>query len=285
MISSDIEIGAGELVVHSGPKISEGVGQRSEGGRTTFLTNALGDVYARVVDGQEEAVDPDQWGWVSEAPENRRRVEDISALPGYTVTITSDPSLFRVPGPKPKRSKGSLKWDDGAAPAAVTMSKAGAADCAAARYGRLSDALAWATSALPRNPQSRPFHVWDLLVGRLIVVDYQPVIAPGGVGSVYVVEDGIGVKIGYTTGEVAIRVAGLQTGNPRLISTVATILDADDVVEAHLHSQFAKWAMQGEWFDRNQLLALARAAGGWKELLRQRLPERDWNIVLEAPYG
>ena len=250
-----------------------------------FLTNALGDVYAREVDGREEAVNPDDWGWTSGAPELRRRVEDVQALPGYTVTVTPDPKLLHVPGPRPKRSKGSLKWDNGAAPAAVALSKAGASDCAIGHYGRLTDALAWATSALPRNPQSRPFHVWDLLTGQLIVVDYQPVVAPGGVGSVYVVEDGLGVKIGHTSGQVAIRIAGLQTGNPRLISTVATIADASEVVEAHLHSQFAEWAMQGEWFDRNKILALARAAGGWRELLRRHLPGDDWDIVLEAPYG
>lgn len=80
------------------------------------------------------------------------------------------------------------------------MSKAGAEDGAGGQYGRLSDAVAWSVSALPRNPQSRQFHVLDLVRGRRIVMDYEPVIEPGGVGAVYVVEDGLGVKIGIPQG-------------------------------------------------------------------------------------
>ncbi len=124
-----------------------------------YLTNALGDVYAPDVDGHEEPVNPDDWGWLSGTHEKRRPLEDLRALPGYTLTITPEPELRWLPGPRPKRSKGILKWADGAAPAAVALSKAGAPDGASGQYGRLSDALAWAADALPRNPQSRPFHV------------------------------------------------------------------------------------------------------------------------------
>lgn len=252
---------------------------------TKYLTNALGDVYARVVDGQEEPLNPDDWGWVSGPHEKRRPMEDVQALPGYTVTVIPEPGLLRQPGARPTRSKGFFKWIDGAAPAAVAQSKAGAEDGASGQYGRLSDALAWATAALPRNPQSRPFHVLDLVVGRRIVVDYEPAVMPGGAGSVYVVEDGIGVKIGHTMGPVAVRVAALQTGNPRLISTIATVSDVGYAVEAHLHNAFAQWAMQGEWFDRNHLMADAREAKGWGHLIRLRLPAGEWMITVHPPYG
>jgi hypothetical protein len=250
-----------------------------------YLTNGLGDVYARVVDGQEEPVNPDDWGWLAGTHEKRRPLEDLQALPGYTVLVTADPELRWIPGPRPGRSRGIFKWAAGAAPAAVAMSKAGAADGASGQYGRLSDALAWATDALPRNPQSRPFHVLDLLEGRRIVIDYEPVITLGGAGSVYIVEDGIGVKIGHTAGPVALRVASLQTGNPRLISTIATVTDAGLEVEAYLHNAFAQWAMQGEWFDRSHLMAEARIAKGWGHLIRLRLPSGDWNINVHPPYG
>lgn len=250
-----------------------------------YLTDALGDVYARDVDGQEERVIPDDWGWLSGAHEKRLPLEGLQALPGYTLTVTPEPELRRLPGPRPKRSKGILKWTEGAAPAAVALSKAGAPDGASGQYGRLSDALAWAADALPRNPQSRPFHVLDLIEGRRIVIDYEPVVVSGGAGSVYVVEDGIGVKIGHTTGPVALRVASLQTGNPRLISTIATVANAGPDVEAHLHNAFAPWVMQGEWFDRSHLMAEARTAKGWGHLIRLRLPAGDWNIEVHPPYG
>lgn len=250
-----------------------------------YLTNDLGDIYARLVDGHEEPVNPDEWGWVVEKPELRRSVEDVSALPGFTVEVVSDPNLRRDPGPKPKRARGFFKSTDGSAPPAAAMSKAGAADGAGAQYGRLSDALAWSVAALPRNPGSRPFHVLDLLRGQRIIVDYKEVIAPGGSGAVYIVEDGIGVKVGHTTGSVALRIAALQTGNPRLISAIALVMNADLSVESHLHQEFAAWAMQGEWFDRSQLLAAARETNGWGALIRSRLPAADWVITVFPPYS
>lgn len=47
-----------------------------------------------------------------------------------------------------------------------------------------------------------------------------------GHGPVYRLEDGFGMKVGYTDGPVAKRVAGLQTGNSRKITSIAEILGA-----------------------------------------------------------
>lgn len=43
--------------------------------------------------------------------------------------------------------------------------------------------------------------------------------------------------------------------------------------------------MQGEWFDRNHLLALARDEGGWGNLLRRHLPPGDWDVTVYPPYS
>lgn len=56
------------------------------------------------------------------------------------------------------------------------------------------------------------------------------------------------VKIGYTAGEPARRVAGLQTGNPaRLVLRWSG--DGDQLLERHLHVVFNDYRVQGEWFD------------------------------------
>ncbi len=244
-----------------------------------YLTNALGDVYGRVIDGREERVNPDDWNWGTGQPEKRRSLEEIEGLPYFTVNVEEGLSI--PPGPKPKRPKPFFRSDAGAAPPARATSNGGASG----KYSRLSDALGYAVWSLPRNPQSNPFRVDDLVAGRLIRIDYSPPPPqPEGKGLVYVIEDGLGVKIGYTVGPAASRVADLQTGNPRLISVIATISGASDIVELHLHNQFAKWNVRGEWFDRSNLLALAREEGGWNNLIHSRLHAGDWHITVFPPY-
>ena len=51
---------------------------------------------------------------------------------------------------------------------------------------------------------------------RPIRVFYEPTLQPASdAGTVYIIEDGFGIKIGHTTGIVAKRIADLQTGNSR----------------------------------------------------------------------
>ena len=103
-------------------------------------------------------------------------------------------------------------------------------------------------------------------------------------GPADVLGGGHAYKIGHTTGQVAARIAGLQTGNPRVIRTVASIAPAIDAVEAHLHTQFAPWYLRGEWFRRDEITAEVAAAGGWKHFLALHLPPGDWRIEVQPDY-
>jgi hypothetical protein len=150
-----------------------------------------------------------------------------------------------------------------------------------AYYDRLSDALGRTWERLVREPECGPFLVYDFVGGRLIRVTYDPPpLTPGGAGTVYVLDDGDAIKIGHTVKQVALRIASLQTGNPRVIRTIATIAEASSEVESHLHNAFAEWNRRGEWFDRDKLHALAEAAGGWESLLHKHLEGDGWHITL-----
>ncbi len=102
-------------------------------------------------------------------------------------------------------------------------------------------------------------------------------LQPGGAGLVYGLDDGYAFKIGHTTGHVAARVAALQTGNPRLIRTLATVRPATDAVEAHLHTQLGV-SLRGEWFLRAEIAAQVESTGGWESFLLGHLPEGNWTI-------
>lgn len=200
-----------------------------------YRVDAAGDVYARDRDGgvRSDEVDPDAWGWGSPAhripAEQRATLDELAALPGFTVEVVPIPRV--VPGPRPDRSTWP-HWTDGAAPPASYESAGGANG----HFSRLSEALGYVAGSLPANPASSPYVVHDLVGGRRIEVGYTPPpVGPGGEGVVYVVDDGVAIKVGHTVGPPAVRIKGLQTGNPRLIVTLATIAAASPAVEAHLH--------------------------------------------------
>jgi hypothetical protein len=93
-------------------------GSGAVGGPLGYLTNAMGDVYARLVDGVEEPVDPDAWGWLSDGGqvEERKSVDDLRGLPGFTVVEEDGPRI--QPGPRPTRSVKLFTWKEGSAPPA-----------------------------------------------------------------------------------------------------------------------------------------------------------------------
>jgi hypothetical protein len=248
-----------------------------------YKVNAMGDVYA-TLDGTP--VDPDDWGWVNQAGRNdhaelRRSLESVVELPGFTVDETAIPRV--APGPK-VRGSNLERPVEGNAPPAVVESKDGV-DGTRANYNRLSDAVGAAVDRLLRRPDSSPMVVHDLVGGRRIRVSYTPTLQAGpGLGSVYVIEDGFGIKVGHTTGPVAKRIAGMQTGNPRPISVIAEIHGASTAVEAHLHNKLAQWSLTGEWFDRAKLMAMAVGHGGIEAWLRSLLDGDTRPITVHAPY-
>lgn len=249
-----------------------------------YVTNDLGDIYGRRRDdGTVEPFDPDEFGWVRprrQLPtESRRSLDQIETLPGFSVTV--EPGLQLVPGRRPQRLPRKLQWETGAAPPAAVESGAGFGG-RQVTYDRLTNALGILARRLPPRPDRSPAIVHDFVGGRRIIVDYQPPpLERGGAGTVYVLDDGEAFKIGYTNGFVAARVADLQTGNPRLIRTVAEVGSASPDVEKHLQAEFDQWARRGEWFERAPLERLAADAGGWEGLLRRRLPPPpgDWDII------
>lgn len=249
-----------------------------------YRTNDNGDVYLWFEEDRWQLFEPERFGWASPGgkttPEMRRSLDQLQTLPGFTVVVEPGPS--HVPGPRPNRSVPWQSWSPGAAPPAAAESKGGVSGTLA-YSDRLTDALGLVAQRLPAAPERSPFVVHDFVGGRQFWITYTPEpLGPGGEGLVYVLDDGHAFKIGHTTGHVAVRVAGLQTGNPRLIQTVATVGPATDAVEAHLHTQFGAWSLRGEWFLRAEVAALVESSGGWEPFLRSHLPDGDW-IVTQYP--
>ena len=174
-----------------------------------------------------------------------------------------------------------MAWSDGAAPPACYESALGASG----HFSRFSEVLGYVAASLPANPDSSPYVVHDFVRGRRIEVVYEPPpVGPGGEGLVYVVDDGDALKLGHTTGAPAVRINGLQTGNPRLLRTVATVGPASPAVEGHLHRVLAAWWVRGEWYQREPILTGARVAGGWKRYLQSLLPPGDWTITIHSDH-
>lgn len=71
-------------------------------------------------------------------------------------------------------------------------------------------------------------------------------------GFIYFASDGHAVKIGFAI-DVAERMKTLQTGNPRPITVLATIV-GDVLTERRLHRYFVRVRLQGEWFRMTKTL-------------------------------
>lgn len=73
-------------------------------------------------------------------------------------------------------------------------------------------------------------------------------------GTVYLVGFGPYVKIGFTAGGMANRIAALQTGCPEKLETFAE-LDGSTTMERELHARFGDRHIHGDWFRREGALA------------------------------
>jgi len=249
---------------------------------TEFRLNPKGDVYASVVDGVTEPINPDDWGWTGKRgknkPDKQLSLEDIRVQPEFSVEVREGPRF--LPGPRPKRYGKWLKWDEGAAPPSCIRSRAEEGGTRA-YANRLSDSLGQVAKVLPARPERSPFHVYDFVTGRMIVIGYAaPSPKPGSTGTVYVLDDGHGIKIGHTMGQVYARVRSLQTGNPRRIRPVAEIHGASVKVESNIQDRLSQWNTTGEWYAREPILEQVREAGGWEQWLLGMIPKAGWAIVV-----
>lgn len=172
---------------------------------------------------------------------------------------------------------------DGEAPPAAVLSKAGTGTLG--YFDRLSEAVGNVSIRLPAKPDRSPMLIFDFVGGRKFTISYQPP-APSlvGLGTVYVLEDGFGVKVGYTSGPVAKRVGELQTGNPRRIAVLAEIGNATYELEEMLHSKLNEWNIGGEWFARGPLVSHATAAGGFGNWLTALIGDDSVSVVVHPPY-
>lgn len=93
-----------------------------------------------------------------------------------------------------------------------------------------------------------------------VVVKRAPQNRPlrSGAGHVYCISDGTALKIGMTTDHPSNRIASLQTGNPRLLTVLASV-EVDDAIAAEriLHEHFMEYNLLGEWFQPHPSIFVA----------------------------
>lgn len=252
-----------------------------------YSTNELGDVISVVEDdGIERPVDPSSWGWlrrrgVNDPGEHRRSIASLAWLPGFTLGPPEDVDAF-VPGPK---ARGAWRaWRAGAAPPAAVESSGGTR----AFFDRVSEAAGAVAGWLPVRDLvdgTTAMTIWDFVVGRAHMVSYAPPgDQPPGSARVYVLDDGVAVKVGVTWGAVATRVRALQTGNPRPIVVMAEIAGADESVEMAIHDALRSANVSGEWFDRRTVIEQVTAAGGVRPWLRCFPAVGDLPVHVHPPY-
>ena len=71
-----------------------------------------------------------------------------------------------------------------------------------------------------------------------------------GIGEQYTTH----VKVGFTAGDPKRRLAGLQTGCPFKMRLIGYMMGCPDM-ERELHSVFAEWRCEGEWFVYSEYVA------------------------------
>ncbi len=258
----------------------------NRGFEPVYLTNELGDIDRVDEGGVVKPFDPSVWQWQTrggrhDLAEFRRDIATLDSLPGFVVEESEGQRY--IPGPRTRQVVWG-KFKNGAAPPAAQRSLDGAGT--RAYFDRLSEAVGGVVLALPANPERAPMIVYDHVAGRRFRVQYRPpALEAAGAGTVYVLEDGFGIKVGYTTGQVAKRIAELQTGNSRKITTLVEIFKATPELEAMLHRELNEWNITGEWFERGPVIARATAAGGLEAWLKRLLGSADWPVIVHPRTG
>ena len=238
-------------------------------------------------------VDPLSFGWTSNnaratVGEDRLDLATLEQLPGFNVAVGPYESF--VPGPKSGRPSWR-GWASGHAPPAAVMSQhghehpSGVAVGTLAYFDRLSDALGAVAKRLPAEPGRSPMVVYDFVQGRRIEIVFTPIANPPGEGNVYVVDDGVAFKIGWTMGEPASRIRGLQTGNPRELRCVALVTGVTPKAEGLLHRHFDAMNINlvGEWYERRPILDAVADHGDLASYLDSVLPAGTHTVELRSP--
>jgi hypothetical protein len=257
------------------------------------VVHSVGDIELSSAGDVISPVDPLSFGWTSSnaravVGEDRLDLSTLEQLPGFSVSVA--PYASFVPGPKHGRQcwRG---WASGHAPPAAVMSQhgyehpSGEAVGTLAYFDRLSDALGTVAKRLPAKPTRSPMIVYDFVQGRRIEIEFTPTANPPGEGNVYVVDDGMALKIGWTMGEPASRIRGLQTGNPRELRCVALITGVTPKAERLLHRHFDAMNLNlvGEWYERRPILDAAGAHGDLARYLDSLLPPGSHVVELRSP--
>jgi Meiotically up-regulated gene 113 len=251
----------------------------------TYITNELGDVYQVDIDGVRSPVDPSSWGWVKEGG-----VHDHADMRRSIDSLRGDARLRRRGAAgREVRARTEASWRDMGAVQGRVCSPGGGAIQGRTRNARLPQPAQRGRRPRRVAPAGRPRSVPDAHP-RLRRRPPAPrhlhtaTATASGFGTVYVLEDGSGVKIGYTNGPVAKRIGGLQTGNSRRITIIAEMSDATPALEALIHSKLDEWNVTGEWFARDQLVAQAAAAEGFGPWLRRLAGDDEWPVTVHPPY-
>lgn len=90
--------------------------------------------------------------------------------------------------------------------------------------------------------------------------------------AVYFIRSKLGIKVGFSD-DVESRLKQLQTGNACRLKLMAVIPRASRDIEQEFHLLFAKWRMEGEWFQANGpvLRTVELIRQGAAPLLREHL--------------
>lgn len=106
-------------------------------------------------------------------------------------------------------------------------------------------------------------------------------------GHIYVARSGHRYKIGYTTGPVKQRVAGIQVGSPLKVVLVCAIpVQEPKKVESVIHQVFSSRRTRGEWYAltqqdiQNLKVEERRARKEYVQWKLQRAKERAANMWL-----
>lgn len=254
-----------------------------------YEVDAAGDVVAVVQGGVATPFDPSAFGWLKAdglndpGPADRQSLADIEKMSDFTVGFTEIRPF--VPGPK-ATTHSWRAWEPGTAPPAALETDDGKGGGTRAYYDRLTDALGRAVERARGVQTPTLFLAFDFVSGQLITLDHPAPAAAIDAATIYLIDDGYGIKIGVTWSSGNARLRTLQTGNPRPLHLLAEVRGAPHTLESELwqivERETRAKPLKGEWFERAPLLQAMESAGGTKAWLESLAPVRGFEVVAHS---